>query len=269
MKSPFPGMDPFIEVCGLWEDFHHALIEDIKNALTALAPARYTVRTGERAYVVLANAEGKESYPFRPDVGITTTPASEHSSPGPVAALADTTTASGPVDMRAFVEEEFKEGFVEIYDSDSQRKLVTCIEVLSPSNKRRGSTGWNLYLRKRQGLLLGEANLVEIDLLRGGDRLPMLDPWPASPYTLLVSRQSQPSRCRVWPAFVLRRLPTLPVPLLKPDPDLPLGLQPMIDSIYERSRYCRSIDYSKPLNPRLAPDETAWLQQQSTPPNSA
>ena len=30
MKSPFPGMDPYIEAHGhLWEDFHHHLIEDI------------------------------------------------------------------------------------------------------------------------------------------------------------------------------------------------------------------------------------------------
>jgi hypothetical protein len=60
----------------------------------------------------------------------------------------------------------------------------------------------------------------------------------------------------------MRPLPTIPVPLVKPDPDLPLDLQPMIASIYERSRYHRSIDYSKPLNPPLAADESGWLQQQ-------
>ena len=54
---------------------------------------------------------------------------------------------------------------------------MTSIEVLSPSNKKRRSLGWRKYLRKRQALLLGKANLVEIDLLRGGEQLPMLDPW--------------------------------------------------------------------------------------------
>ena len=29
MKSPFPGMDPYIEACGLWRDFHGHLIEKI------------------------------------------------------------------------------------------------------------------------------------------------------------------------------------------------------------------------------------------------
>lgn len=26
MKSPFPGMDPYIEACSLWGDFHNRLI---------------------------------------------------------------------------------------------------------------------------------------------------------------------------------------------------------------------------------------------------
>ena len=49
MKSPFPGMDPYIEACGLWEDFHHALIHEIKYGLAQVVPDRYVVRIGERA----------------------------------------------------------------------------------------------------------------------------------------------------------------------------------------------------------------------------
>ena len=29
MMSPFPGMDPYIEACGLWGDFQSHLIEKI------------------------------------------------------------------------------------------------------------------------------------------------------------------------------------------------------------------------------------------------
>src|SRR5207245_1997290 len=107
---------------------------------------------------------------------------------------AETATESLPLTLRAFVGEEYRETFVEIYATDEERQLITCIEVLSPSNKRRGSEGWNVYLRKRQGLLLGAANLVELDLLRGGQRMPMLDPWPNAPYTLLVSRRESAPR---------------------------------------------------------------------------
>jgi hypothetical protein len=139
---------------------------------------------------------------------------------------------------------------------------VTSVEVLSPSNKRPGTEGWDLYLRKRQSLLLGGVNLLEIDLLRGGQRMPMLDPWPDSPYTLLVARAKKAQLCRVWPTYFNRPLPPIPVPLAKPDPDVPLDLQPMIEAIYQRSRYERSIDYRKPLAPPLRPEEAAWLKKQ-------
>ena len=90
----------------------------------------------------------------------------------------------------------------------------------------------------------------------------MLDPWPDSPYTLLVGRAKNPQLCRVWPAHFQRRLPTLPVPLAKPDADISVDIQPMIDAIYQRSRYERSIDYAKPLTPPLGAEDAAWLEQQ-------
>ncbi len=70
MKSPFPGMDPYIEGCGLWEDFHSHLIEKIGEKLADAAPDRYLVRTGERSYVVLVESEGKRSHSFLPDVSV-------------------------------------------------------------------------------------------------------------------------------------------------------------------------------------------------------
>src|SRR5262249_53130378 len=141
------------------------------------------------------------------------------------------------IPMKAFIAEEFKETFVEIYAQDEERYLVTCIEVLSPSNKRRSTEGWQQYERKRQAMLLGRANFIEIDLLRGGEKMPMLTPWPDSPYPLLVSRASRAPSCRAWPAHFQRRLPVIPVPLRSPDPDLMLDLQPLTDDIYALGRY--------------------------------
>jgi hypothetical protein len=40
------------------------------------------------------------------------------------------------------------------------------------------------------------------------------------------------------------------------------NLEPMIDEIYQRFRYPRSIDYSKSLTPPLDAAETGWLKQQ-------
>ena len=189
MKSPFPGMDPYIEERGLFADFHDDLISEIKHALADVLPARYVVRTAERPYVVIAEPDGKDEHVFKPDVGVVS------SSNPPTAdvgvGVAEPASETESVSMRAFIATEFRETFIEIYINEPERILVTCIEVLSPSNKRRDTEGWEVCLRKRQGLLLGAANLIEIDLLRGGERFPMLDPWPKSPYTLLVSRRAQ------------------------------------------------------------------------------
>src|SRR5437764_13615490 len=62
MRSPFPGMDPYIEAFGLWEDFHHNLISEIQGALSADLPERYVVRAGERSYVVLSARNGEEEF---------------------------------------------------------------------------------------------------------------------------------------------------------------------------------------------------------------
>lgn len=266
MPSPFPGMDPYIEQHHLWPDFHDDLIAEIKRFLATAVPPRYVVRTGERSYVVLAESEGNEAHPFLPYVGVTTT---DHhpgrSAVETTAPPAETTRQGGPVQMIALIEERYRENFIEIYDAQSEQRLVTTIEVLSPSNKRRGTEGWDLYLRKRQGLLLGAANLVEIDLLRGGQRMPMVTPWPSSPYYLLISRKRRAPYCSVWPATFEERLPEIPVPLDEPDADVSLDLQPMVEAIYARSRYDTSIDYTKPLTPPLTPTQAEWLKERLHP----
>lgn len=258
MKSPFPGMDPYIEECGLFEDFHNKLISEIERTLAAEVPERYVVRLPERSYVVLAEAEGNKEHVFLPDVGVLAHPRHPSTVGG---AVAEPTVDEEGISMRAFVAEEFRETFVEIYVSEPEQTLVTCIEALSPSNKRSGSLGWNTYLRKRQGILMGTANFVEIDFVRGGDKMPMMDSWPSSPYYLLVARKLFAPACRVWPAYLQRPVPKLRIPLLHPDPDVVLDLQAMIDAIYVRSRYERSIDYTRPLTLPLTAEESAWLAE--------
>jgi hypothetical protein len=210
MKSPFPGMDPYIEACGLWEGFHSHLIEAIYQSIARCLPKGYTVDTAVRSYVVLM--------------------------------------------------ETFKETFVEIYAELPESTLVTCIEVLSPANKRRGTEGWGQYERKRQALLLGRANFIEIDLLRGGEKFSMVTPWPNSPYTLLVSRAESAPDCRVWLGHFHRPLPVIPVPLLPPDRDLSLDLQPLLDGIYSLGRYEERIDYTRTLSPLLSDTEAAAVR---------
>ena len=178
IKSPFSGMDPYIEACGLWGDFHSHLIEKIGEKLADAAPEHYLVRTGERSYVVLVESEGMKNHPFLPDVSVTSRRGRKKTLKKGGTALAEPDREAEPVTMRAFIQEEHREAFVEIYETRHGQRLVTTIEVLSPSNKRPGTEGWELYQRKRQSLLLGNVNLVEIDLLRGGHACPWSIPGP-------------------------------------------------------------------------------------------
>jgi len=267
MKSPFPGMDPFIEGSGLWEGFHNHLINAIAESLADRIPHRYLVRAGERSYILFVESKGKVRRPFVPDVSLALT---RKKSAGHGTAVAEPGTEIEPVNLRAFIEEEHREAFIDIFETSPARgargkakagRLVTTIEVLSPVNKRPRTRGWKLYQRKRQSCLLGGVNIVEIDLVRSGERMPMVDPWPDVPYTLLVARAKEVPMCQVWPVQLLQHLPAIPVPLAKPDADVPLTLEPLIDAIYQRYRYGKSIDYSSSLTPQLSAEEASLSEK--------
>src|SRR5262249_1388916 len=257
MSSPFPGMDPYLEAAGRWEDFHNKLMGDMERHLSQALPPRYAVRLGERSYIDYIDPRTYQTaeLTFKPDLGIKSS-APESAGATPVSVLEE-----AAVDMEAVVETEFRELFIEIHELDPAHRLVTGIEILSPSNKRRGSVGWHLYERKRKVFLEGHANLVEIDLLRGGRRLPMTQDWPTSPYYIMVLRKEAAPRCKVWPAHYRQALPVIPIPLSPPDPDLALALQPLATGVYDRSRYARDLDYSILLRPPLTGEDADWLQE--------
>src|SRR3954462_10315635 len=48
MKSPFPGMDPYIEGSGLWPDFHVTFIGACRELLLKRLPREYDARIEER-----------------------------------------------------------------------------------------------------------------------------------------------------------------------------------------------------------------------------
>ncbi|MBY0232464.1 MAG: DUF4058 family protein [Gemmataceae bacterium] len=252
MKSPFPGMDPYIEPSGLWEDFHDNLVALIQQHLADTKPPGFYVRSGSRSYIEMVEQEGKRKRPFKPDVGLHSRRKPSKPPRSGRLAMAEPLAPEAPIELRAFIAEEHREKFVEIYEGAIDPRLVTAIEVLSPANKTSGSAGRAEYLRKRQSLMLGHVNLVELDLLRGGERMPMLDPWPDSPYVLMVARRSSDHHCQVWRAGTRTPLPDLPVPLTEGVPDLSIDLQRMADTVYRRGDYHEVLDYSKPLASPLA-----------------
>jgi hypothetical protein len=103
-----------------------------------------------------------------------------------------------------------RQSFLEIRDRAS-RELVTVLELLSPSNKYAGPDR-DQYLAKRSQLLVSRAHFVEIDLSRGGPRLP-LENLPACDYYALVGRVEERFSAGLWPARLRERLPVIPIRL--------------------------------------------------------
>ncbi len=228
MPSPFPGMDPYIETPELWSDFHNNLASEIRAQLNWLIQPCYFARlTPYETYEVVEVGEG---HGVRP-------------------AVESLVTLEIPLRLHR----------VEMRTTASQQ-LVTVIEVLSPVNKRPSHEAYLAYQRKQRDILRSEVHLLEIDLLRGGERPPLERPVPPAAYYVVLSRTHRRPTVEVWPLQLTDRLPVLPVPLREPDPDVPLDLGAAVASVYERGAYASQIDYRQPPPPpSFTKPETDWL----------
>jgi hypothetical protein len=150
------------------------------------------------------------------------------------------------------------QSFLEIRNGRN-RQVVTVIELLSPSNKYSGPDR-DQYLAKRAQLLCSRVHLVEIDLLRGGPRMPVESGMPDCDYCVLVSRVERRPRAGVWPIRLRDKLPEIPIPLRDPHPDAKLDLQAVLHRIYDTARYERYIYDSEPV-PALSAEDAAWARQ--------
>jgi hypothetical protein len=132
----------------------------------------------------------------------------------------------------------------------STSQLVTSLEILSPYNKR-ASEGLSQYRDKRHRILNSRVHLIELDLLRGGARpgSEVADEPVEAEYILLVNRAGGQRVSEIWPVALNEQLPILPVPLVSPDPDVPLDLNAAIHAVYADSRYDTRIDYRRPIPP--------------------
>jgi hypothetical protein len=254
MPSPFPGMDPYLETPRRWVDFHNDLAAEIRAGLNRSLDPRYLASlTSSVAYEVVEIARRRS---VQPDVSVWRSQQPADGSPTAVA-----TIAPAPVKSSVPLETVIQLYRVEI-QTVAEEQLVTVIEILSPSNKRADHEDCAEYHRKRRDLLPSSVHRLEIDLLRGGARPPLAEPAPSAPYYVALSRENRRPIVEVWPIQLADRLPVIPVPLLEPDPDVPLDLGSAVASVYERGAYERAIDYhSPPPPPPLSAEEMAWVEQ--------
>ena len=250
MKSPFPGMDPYLEAH--WGDVHTTLIVYARNQLNAQLPDDLQARVEEDVAVTEGDEKTRTVYP---DVSVV-------EKPGVPLGEAAGAAVSVAEPIVVTVEDEPRTlRHLEIVDTSDGGRVVTAIELLSPANKV-GSTGQLTYIRRQREYLDARVNLVEIDLIRAGnyvlaipeDRLP---PACRTPYLACIRRATRRNEAELYPMPLRQALPNLPVPLRPTDKDVVLRLQPLLDDCYRDGRYQR-LNYRPDPVPRLGEADARW-----------
>jgi hypothetical protein len=271
MPSPFPGMDPYLEAPDIWPDFHEALAGEIRAELNFLLPHPYYARLEVRPEVGIVDDAGMMRR-IVPDVAVVRTLRADAATSDTAILTERRTQVSESVEV-IVGSEPLRHQFVELRDASRGHRLVTLIEIVSPSNKRAG-VDRRAYLRKQREVLESDASLIEIDLLRSGERLLpnadleayllSLEPQPA--YLVLVNRAWRRSGVEMAYqlfAMSLREvLPCISVPLREGEDEVSLDLQWLFNQAYDRGPYRRgAVEYQREPEPPLDPDDTEWLAQ--------
>jgi hypothetical protein len=164
-----------------------------------------------------------------------------------------------PVTVPLLMPDETREAYLEVRLRQTG-EVVTIIERLSPANKRAGSDGHREYRQKHDLVLRSSAHLVELDLLRGGERVPMGAPLPPPDYYAIVSRASRRPFADVWRWRLADPMPPVRIPLAGKDPDVALDLQAVFSAAYERAGYDYALDYEREIAPPVSAEVAAWAR---------
>jgi hypothetical protein len=247
-------MDPYLEDPQRWRGFHANMIVAFEELLNRRLRPKYVAEVETRVYLAPSDDPAEEQLRI-PDLWIERrngrkAKGSAHGANGAVA-------VAEPLVVTTIEDDETVERRVEIR-ATATGKLVTVIELLSPSNKVAGAEGRKSFLDKRREVTSSKAHWVEIDLLREGHSLPVRKRLPEHDYFVHVSPVDLRPAGRVWPIRLPQPSPAIGIPLRKPDPDVPLELQAALNLVYERGSYDLKLNYSKPPNPPLPPAVAKW-----------
>lgn len=258
MPSPFPGMDPYLEDSILWSGVHQRLITYSCAELNRVLPAGYVADISERLYVLQPEVE-RNIYPDVVVLEKLSTPRD-----GDAGVAGATTAVADPPLLLTIEPVEVREVFIQILSLREANRVVTVIEVLSPSNKTAGNEGRQLYLTKQREILESQTHLIEIDLLRQGEhtvalpREALLQRDIQWDYLVCLHRGGQGRRYEVWPIRLRQRLPRIWVPLSEGDPDVVLDLQKVFDRCYDEGAYARLVDYRREPAIPLKGNDAEW-----------
>jgi hypothetical protein len=236
-------MDPFLEDPAIWPDVHNSLIAGIRDRLSPVLRPHYVVRLEERTY--LSEPEGLV-FLGRPDLAVHIGATTDDS--GPSGGHPLSRAPGGVLTVEVPAPDHLRETYIEVRTQGGE--VITVLEVLSPTNK--SGEGRRIYEGKRLAVLATRTNLVEIDLLRGGDPMTVFGADHRSDYRILVSRADRRPLAELRPFSVRDPIPRFPLPLRAGDAEPEVDIGDILASLYDRAAYDLSIDYARSPVPEIA-----------------
>jgi hypothetical protein len=266
MPSPFPGMDPFLEISPRWEAFHAWFMR--KLAEQALPKARElgcwidverTVYQREPTGEIVLIGEPDQTV----GEGISS-PAWSPSPPAPSAVALAEPKAIHEVVLDPATLERIKQDYLVVRELSQFPRVLAVVEVLSPANKSGSYV--RRYREKRRKFLTSRSHFMEIDFLRGGSNpsRKLFSELPATPYFIFVARKTAVGRNEEgFPLSLQDPLPVIGLPLGPPRPDLPLDLPAAFQAAYDLSVRPGSIRYAEetPPPPPLSKADADWVNR--------
>lgn len=250
--NPFPGMNPYLEQPRLWPEVHNELIALLWSSMAAQMPLGYRLAIEERLEVWEASFVDDSSRYVIPDLSVT-----ESREDQVEVALKERTIPEGGIEVMIPVPTRVT--FLEVRAESGH--VVTVVEVLSPTNKVPGR-GRIDYLNKRADILESDVNLVEVDLLRAGEPMPLATTVPDYHYRILVSRERLRPRAHLLPFMIQDSIPKFLLPLRLGDDELAVDLGLLLAQMHRMSRYNSFLDYDNPPpGPVLEPEYGKWVEK--------
>lgn len=253
MPSPFPGMNPYLEHPELFPGVHHYLISEIARFLSPQLRPKYRVAVEVRMY---ETTDDSSLVVGIPDVTVKSRQIQDSNSSN-MANVAVATPTSQPVKVKIPMPVAIKEGYLEVREVGTET-LITTIEILSPSNKRVGK-GREMYEEKREQVLASRTNLVEIDLLRRGNPMPIVDNNTQSQYRILVCRGNRRPNADLYAFNLPDVIPCFSLPLRAGDNEPVLDLQSLLNNVYDVYGYDLVVNYNDEPVPQLSKSDADWM----------
>lgn len=257
MPSPFPGFDPYLEHPDFWPEVHSRLIVALADSLVPQVRPKYEIAIEKRIYEINPSNGDNSLLVGVPDLAVKRQSSNLNQSPSQIA-VAVVSSPVQPIAVNVPIPEKIKQHYLEIRDRGTGL-VVTVVEILSPVNKRSGE-GRDSYLQKRQRILGSLTNLVEIDLIRKFQPMPILENDIKSDYRVLISRHSHRPQAELYAFNLKNSLPTFSLPLRSEDVEPTVNLQQLFMEIYDKAGYDYRIDYRSEIVPPLSDEDRVWVR---------